>query len=150
MCSLERVSLSGHEWRLLFSPRALAQTDLGIIYRVGSVRIVVSGVNLCWTGALWSFSWICRVSQGHGKWLLSPNSFFQLNDSSCLDISFKQKFSSKYRQMKILPRCVQCKWPWRRWAEILAEIWTGWNTPGTLQSPFCLVMPDKQSVQGAA
>lgn len=90
------MSLVAGAWTGVVSPpRALVQTDLGIIYSVAKVHNIASRVNLCWTGALWSFSWMCRVRQGHGKQLPSPDCFFQLNNSSGLDKIFNQKFSSK-------------------------------------------------------
>lgn len=90
------MSLVAGAWTgVVFPPRALIQTDLGIIYSAAKVHNIASRVNLYWTGALWSFSWMYRVGQGHEKQLLSPNCFFQLNNSSCLDIIFNQKFSSK-------------------------------------------------------
>lgn len=87
------------------------------------------------------------MRQGYGKQLPSPGSFFQLNNLSCLDIIFNQKFSSKYQYMKILPRCVRCRLSQQRWAGFPSRDLKNLEPPWQITLPFCLVIPKKQSVK---
>lgn len=51
--------------------------------------------------------------------------------------------------MKILPRCAQCRLHWQRWAAFPSRDLKNLQPPWHITLPFCLVVPDEQSVQRA-
>lgn len=79
---------------------------------------------------------MCRVSQGHGKPLLSLNSFFQLNHSPCLDIFLTRSFPQNTDKWRAFLDMFSVHDDRRGGQAFLAETWTGWDALGTEQLNF--------------